>query len=94
MSDSIRNGTRGQVPVMFAFASVLISIVGAVATGAYALGRHTGDSGIHEPGHVKEQRIRSIVDRELSPQLQYQSAAIARIERELELLRKDISDEK
>lgn len=88
------NGAKGQVPILFAFATLVIAIVSSVAGGAYALGRHTGDTGIHEPAPIKEQRIRTVIDRELTPQLKYQSEAIARMERELRELREAMESQK
>jgi len=66
---------------------VVITLISAIAGGAFLFGAHVGDTGIHEKALEKEERIRTVVEHELDPRLERMEADITQIKNDVRLLR-------
>ena len=66
---------------------IVLTLISAIAGGAFLFGSHVGDTGIHENSFVKEQHIREVVEHELDPRLERMEADIKQIKNDIRLLR-------
>jgi hypothetical protein len=68
--------------------AVDVSLLIAALSAAFVLGGHLMNDGIHEDDAIKNMRVRSVIDREITPELVRIRADVAEINRKMDALLK------